>query len=88
MNPPNTQHKDFIENVQKWMVQEQQLKTLNDKTKQVRDAKTETTKQICEYIRQKNQATKIELSDGELKLYDKREYPPLTFSYIRECLYQ
>jgi hypothetical protein len=92
MNPTNTpitQHTEFIENVQKWMVQENQLKLLNEKSKQLRDAKTETTKQICEYIRSKNlQTTKIELSDGELKLFDKREYPPLTFSYIRECLEQ
>lgn len=86
MNPSSI-HKEFIENVQTWIVQEKQLKLLNEKTKQLRDAKTETTKQICDYIRSKNlQATKIELSDGELKLFDKREYPPLTFSYIRECL--
>ena len=30
--------------------------------------------------------TKIEISDGELKMYEKKEYPPLTFTYVEESL--
>ena len=30
--------------------------------------------------------TKIEISDGELKMYEKKEYSPLTFSYVEESL--
>jgi hypothetical protein len=30
--------------------------------------------------------TKIEISDGELKMYEKKEYSPLTFTYIEESL--
>ena len=35
---------------------------------------------------QKSTHTKIEISDGELKLYEKKEYSPLTFAYIQSCL--
>jgi hypothetical protein len=32
------------------------------------------------------QDKKIEIHDGDLKIYEKKEYSPLTYSYIEECL--
>jgi hypothetical protein len=29
---------------------------------------------------------KIGISDGQLKIYDKKDYSPLTFAYIEKCL--
>ena len=81
---PNT---EFIENVRKWVILDTQIRTITEKTKVIRELKQKVTTQICDYILEKNiQHKKIEISDGELKLYTKNEYSPLTFSYIEECL--
>ena len=29
---------------------------------------------------------KIKISDGELKMVEKKEYSPLTYGYVEECL--
>lgn len=78
---------EFIENVRKWVILDTQIRTITEKTKLIRELKHKITIQICDYIVDKNiQHKKIEISDGELKLYTKNEYSPLTFSYIEECL--
>ena len=78
----------FIYNIQKWVTLDNSLKTMNQKVKLVREAKQNITDQICHYIHNENiQHKKIEISNGEtLKVYNKNEYNPLTFSYIEECL--
>lgn len=78
---------EFIENIRKWVILDTQIRTITEKTKVIRELKQKVTTQICDYIIEKNiQHKKIEISDGELKLYTKNEYSPLTFSYIEECL--
>lgn len=77
----------FVENVQKWVILDKQLKMIHEKTKEIRDNKQQLTHEICNYIQNKNMTnTKIEISDGELKMYEKKEYSPLTFSYVEESL--
>jgi hypothetical protein len=81
---PKTQ---FVENIQKWVVLDKQLKLINEKTKEIRENKHRLTNDICGYIQNKSlSSTKIEISDGELKMYEKKEYSPLTFTYIEESL--
>ena len=77
----------FIENVKIWVAADTQLKQLNEKVKKIRDYRTQINKEIITYMEeQKSTHTKIEISDGELKLYEKKEYSPLTFAYIQSCL--
>lgn len=77
----------FVENVQKWVILDKQLKMIHEKTKEIRDNKQQLTHEICNYIQNKNMTnTKIEISDGELKMYEKKEYSPLTFTYVEESL--
>ena len=79
--------KQFVENIQKWVILDKQLKLVNEKTKEIRENKHRLTNDICDYIQNKNlSSTKIEISDGELKMYEKKEYSPLTFTYIEESL--
>lgn len=79
--------KVFVENVQKWSLYDRQLKLIAEKTKQIRDAKQNASKQIIEYMETNHLShNKIELSDGELKIVEKKDYSPLTFSYIEESL--
>jgi len=79
--------KVFVENVQKWALYDRQLKLIAEKTKLIRDAKHDASKQIIDYMdTNKLLHNKIELSDGELKIVEKKDYSPLTFSYIEESL--
>jgi len=79
--------KIFIENVQKWVAIDSQLKANNEKVKKARETKHQLLTNIYEYIDKKSlKETKIEISDGDLKFYEKREYQPISFTYVEECL--
>jgi hypothetical protein len=43
------------------------------------------TDNICKYMEDKSQ-TKIGITDGELRIYEKKDYSPLTFGYIEAKL--
>lgn len=88
MTTPNSSTGDsFIQNVQKWVVLDKQLKYVNEKTRQIRESKNALSANICAYMQQKQWTSKpIEITDGVIKCVEKREYSPLSFSYIEECL--
>jgi hypothetical protein len=75
----------FVESVQKWLLYEQQLKIVSEKTKQIRESKNKTTEFILNYMDKITQ-NKIKISDGELRVHEKKEYSPLTYTYVEECL--
>jgi len=83
---PKKTRDDFIADVQKWALLDAQLKIVNEKTRKMRELKSTLTKQICDYIDNNQLRTTIGLNDGELRIYEKREYSPLSYSYIEECL--
>jgi hypothetical protein len=78
---------EFIENIQKWVKIDTQIKAVNEKIKKARDVKHELLEHITKYAEENQlEKTKIEISDGELRFCEKREYKPITFSYVEECL--
>jgi hypothetical protein len=84
MNPEKT---EFIENIKKWASLEKQLKTVNEKTKELRTQKSELADSICQYMETHPIANNaIQLTDGQIRLVERKEYTPLSFSYIEECL--
>ena len=78
----------LTENVQKWVFIEGKLKEVNDKTKKMREMKTQLGKEICEYMTENNLNSHIEISDGELRFFEKKEYTPLSFGYIERRLHE
>ena len=80
----NTNKAEFVSNVQKWASIDTQLKLANEKIRIMRDNKHQLTTQICDYMGDRD--TKIEISDGNLRIYERNEYKPLTFSYIEDSL--
>ena len=77
----------FVNNVKQWVLLDSQLKIVNEKTKVIRETKRTLSDEICNFMKE-NELTnnKIKISDGELRLYDKKEYSPLTFGYIERTL--
>jgi hypothetical protein len=77
----------FVENVKKWVLLDSQLKIVNEKTKKMREYKSQLGTEIIQYMEMKNKLnTRIQITDGELSFYSKKDYAPLTFSYIEKCL--
>ena len=78
---------NFIDNVKKWVVMDSQLKIICEKTKKIREMKSQVITQINNYVSENQlENTKIEISDGELCFYEKKDYSPLTYKYIEDCL--
>jgi len=79
--------KEFIENVKKWVLIDNYLKQLNDKKQSFREQKQQLSKNIIQYMKTKKiENSTIEISDGEIRLYNKKDYSNLTFTYIESCL--
>lgn len=77
----------FIENVQKWVTIDSQLKIVNEKTKQMREMKSILNAEICNYMNTNNiSRNSITISDGELRIHEKKEYSSMTFGYVERCL--
>jgi len=82
----NTDREQFVQNIKNWVTLDSQLKIVNEKTKKMREMKHELTNQICQYTNNNKIKNKITITDGELRITEKKEYSPLTFTYIQECL--
>jgi hypothetical protein len=76
----------FVDHVKRWVTIESQQKIINEKVKRLREMKSESSEFICKYITENNIQQKILITDGELKVYEKKEYSPITFGYIEKCL--
>jgi hypothetical protein len=84
MNPEKTK---FVEQVKQWAILEKQLKNANEKTKELRAQKSELSDAICQYMETHPISNNtIQLNDGQIRLTERKEYAPLSFSYVEECL--
>lgn len=77
---------EFVSGIQQWVRLDSQLKDMNDKTKILREQKRTITSGLTNYIDTNVPNQKIRISDGELRVITKKEYQPLTFNYIEQCL--
>jgi hypothetical protein len=85
-NHQNVTKAQLINDVQRWVLADTQLKQLTEKTKQMREVKSAANANIMLYMKQTNYNGNIKISDGELRIYERKEYSPLTYSYIEKCL--
>ena len=85
-NHQNVTKAQLINDVQRWVLADTQLKQLTEKIKQMREVKSTANANIMLYMKQTNYNGNIKISDGELRIYEKKEYSPLTYSYIEKCL--
>ena len=76
----------FVEDFKKWALVDSQLKIVNEKTIKMLELRNELSEKICKFMQENVPQNKIKLSDGEIRLYEKKEYTPLTFSYIENTL--
>ena len=77
----------LVENIKTWVLIDTKLKMVNEKIREMRDKKSYLLNQINDYVYENNmKETKIEITDGELLFCERKEYAPLTYKYLEECL--
>jgi hypothetical protein len=75
---------DLVSNIQKWVAIDTQLKSANEKIRTLREHKHQLTEILCEHLVERT----VGISDVSLKVVERNEYKPLTFSYIEDRLHE
>lgn len=84
---PQNKKEELIKNVKRWVDLDTQIKNTNDKIKLFREEKIKITNNILSNISENSpKLTRIQLPDGELQFYTKKDYSPLTFKFLEKCL--
>jgi uncharacterized protein len=73
---------NFEQQLQQWTAIDNQLKRLNEQTKQLREKRAALSNAI---IKQAPTST-VKISDGTLKFVNTRVVEPLTFKYLEKAL--
>lgn len=77
----------FESNIQKWVSLDNQLKTVNEKAKELRDQKNELSENITAYVEDNGLSNAVvQISDGKLKFANTKVQTPLTFKYLEKSL--
>ena len=77
----------FSQQIQKFILLEEELSKLQDQMKKLREEKMKTQTQITETMNERSwQKQKIEAGSYELSMIERKQYGTLTFSYLEETL--
>ena len=77
----------FENQIQQWVSIDNELKTLNEKVKLLRDKRNYLEENITNYATSHNiYDSPIKISDGKLKITNTRIVEPLTFKYLEASL--
>ncbi len=73
--------------IKRWVQLDTQLKMINEKTKLMREERNTLSSEICDDLKKTGiDKRKILLPDGDLKVYEKKDYSQLTFSFLEHHL--
>jgi len=81
-----SEKENLIKCIQNYVTIDDNLKLINEKTKVLKGKKNNLSKAICSYVQDNNINKNIKISDGTLKINEKKEYTPLSYSYLEDCL--
>jgi hypothetical protein len=77
----------FENNIKQWISVDNQLKTLNDKMKTLRDTRNALSGNITDYAKQNNLSNStLNVGDEKLKFVNSKVQSPLTFKFLEKTL--
>lgn len=77
----------FENQIQQWVQLDNQLKQLNEKTKELRDKRNVLEQNITTYASTNNLSNAtVKINDGKLKFVNTKVQEPLTFKYLEKTL--
>tara|TARA_B100000795_G_scaffold64530_1_gene43617 strand:+ start:8 stop:352 length:345 start_codon:yes stop_codon:yes gene_type:complete len=78
---------DFHENIKRWVLLDNDLTEIRNKSKEIRNEKQELTTNLYTHAENNNLDTAIiEISDGILKFQQMKQKLPLSFKFLEDCL--
>ena len=78
---------NFENTIQQWVTLDNQLKQINEKTKELREKRNKLEENILQYASSNNLSQSVvNISDGKLKFTQTRVQEPLTFKYLERTL--
>lgn len=78
---------NFEEKIKKWVYIDNQIKTYNDKIKELRNMKQELSNDLLQYANDNGlNKSVIHISDGKLRFIKSQVATPLSFKYIEKTL--
>ena len=77
----------FESQIQQWVQIDNQLKQMNEKTRELRDKRNVLENDITKYAFTNNlNNSSVKISDGKLKFVNTKIHEPLTFKYLENTL--
>jgi uncharacterized protein YrzB (UPF0473 family) len=76
---------DITNVIKKWNILDDKNKVLITQQRELRNEKNMLNNQICQYMKQRN-GSQITIGETQIKMFEKKDYTPLTFTYVEECL--
>jgi HD superfamily phosphohydrolase len=77
----------FENQIQQWVAVDNQLKTLNDKMKVLRESRNTLSDNITNYAEKNNLTNStVNISDGKIKFINTKVQTPLTFKFLEKTL--
>jgi hypothetical protein len=77
----------FENQIQQWVILDNQTRQLNEKLKELRDKKNQLATNITKYAENNEMFnSSIKISDGKLKFANTKVAEPLTYKYIERTL--
>ena len=80
-----TNHLD--KTIQTWVELDNELKKLNEKTKDIRTRKNDIEDKIMTYVEDNNMNNNVvNITDGKIKFCEVKQTQPLTLGFLEKCL--
>jgi uncharacterized coiled-coil DUF342 family protein len=77
----------FENQIQQWVSYDNQVKTLSDKIKEIRNKRNELEDNITKYASTNNLSNStVQISDGKLRFVNTKIQEPITFKYLEKTL--
>jgi len=78
---------DFQESIKAWVAVDNELKIINNRARELREARNDIQGEILEYVEtNKLSNATVNISDGQLKFSNVRHQSALTYKHVKECL--
>jgi len=77
----------FENQIQQWVLIDNELKKMNDRSKELRDKRSQLCHNITKHADNNNMSSAvIQISDGKIKFANTKIQEPLTFKYLEKNL--
>ena len=92
MNKPPTTNANMSTNnlektIQNWVELDNELKKLNERSKDIRTRKNDVEDKIMTYVEDNNMNNSVvNITDGKIKFCETKQTAPLTLGFLEKCL--